>query len=85
MHRLGLTEVPINASSNFGIREVPVHSSLIAGIHTGSAFDAILNLKMNLIIFVHGITISRANPSSTFMRTTGVTNIGIYNNVWFYF
>jgi hypothetical protein len=64
----GLPKIPGYTTSDLRIREIPVHGSLITGIHTGATLNAIFYLKMDLIVVIHGITISRAYPGCTFMR-----------------
>jgi hypothetical protein len=54
---------------------------LITGIHAGAAFDAILDLKMHFLVFVHGVAIGRAYPSGAFVRAAAVADIGIYDNM----
>jgi len=72
-----LAKIPVDASSHFRIGIIPIYGSLIAGIHAGTTFYAILNLKMYFAILIHGITVGGTNISGTLMWAYGVTDIGI--------
>jgi len=78
-----LPKIPGYPPADFGIGITPLHSSLIAGIHTGATFDAIFNLKMNLACLVKGITVCRTYIGGALMWTAGITNRGIDQNMRF--
>ncbi len=79
------TVIPRYTTTNFGIRVIPVNRALIAGVHAGAALNAVFNLKMHRAVLVHGITVSRAHVGRTLVRTGGIANIRVHDNVWFNF
>ena len=78
-----LPKVPGNAPSNFRIGIIPIHCTLIAGIHAGATFDTIFYLEMYLSVVIHGVAVGGTNIGCTFMGTSRVTDIGINHYVWF--
>ena len=80
-----LPKIPVYPATNFRVRVIPIHRALITGVHAGTALDAILDLKMHFLAFVHRVAIGRAYPSGTFMRAAAVADIGIYDNMWLNF
>ena len=79
--KTALPKIPVHPATNFRVWVIPIHRPLITGIHAGAAFDAILDLKMHFLVFVHGVAIGRADPSGAFVRAAAVADIGIYDNM----
>ncbi len=80
-----LPKIPVHPATNFRVWVIPIHGALIAGIHAGTAFDAVLDLKMHFLVFVHGVAIGRADPNGTLMWAAAIADIGIYHNMRFNF
>lgn len=76
-----LPEIPVNPATNFRIWIIPIHGALITGVHAGAALDAVLDLKMHLLVFVHRVAISRAHPGGALMWAAAVANIGIHDDM----
>ena len=52
IRKTALPKIPVHPATNFRVWVIPIHGALIAGIHAGAAFDAVLDLKMHFLVFV---------------------------------
>lgn len=65
------------------MRIAPRNGPLVAGEHAGAAFDAVLELEMNLAKLVHRVAVGRADVGRALVRTGAVANVGIDEDVRF--
>jgi hypothetical protein len=78
-----LSVIPGYAAADFRVGKFPVYSSLIAGVHAGSALNTIFHLKVYVSILIHRIAIGRTNVCGTLVRAGGVTDLRIHHDMRF--
>jgi hypothetical protein len=74
---------PRHPAPFLGIRETPRDGSLVARVQAGAAFDAILELEMDVVVFVDGVAAGGAHEMRRSVRTARVADLGIDQDVRF--
>jgi hypothetical protein len=66
--------MPVYSSAFLRIGIVPRHSALIAGVHAGTAFDAVLKLKNDTPIVVILVAFCGADVRRAVVRTNRIAD-----------